>query len=204
MRVQVELKLYWIEAGKLANKIAKKFFSQVSYDDFVSKDGRKCYTFKQSGRFNFVVKIRHAKDWSCFYDETNDEIKINVNKDCIQNEPSCFGTRRPEWQDTFVYLLTHEITHYLQSFYVVEDGLDEEQSYYYELSGNGSKSSAGEMFLYFTNYLEMDANLSALCNLMRYKPFDKEVLTKFYKWVYSFSPSLLKIVVEYVYGYWWK
>ena len=202
--MSLELKFHWVEAGKLASKIAKSFFKDVTLKDFKTWNCRKCYTWENKGRYQFTVKIRHTKEWSCQYEYWNDIIRININDDALPDIPSVFGSKNPMWKDVFLYVLTHEITHFMQWFYNVKEKVNERELRYFTIPGNGSTTSYKNIFLYTTNYIEMDADISGLFNLINYKTITKNMLREFYSWFSCEKKEVADMVTGYVYEYWWK
>lgn len=202
--MSMELKFHWIEAGKLANKIAYYFFKKVSLKEFKSWNSRKCYTWEHKGRYQFTVKIRHTKEWSCQYESWHDVIRINLNDSALSNEISPFGTGNPMWKDVIIFVLTHEITHFMQWFYNIGEDMNEKEMQYFSIPGNGSTTSYKNVFLYATNYIEMDADISGLYNLLKYNTITKNTLRLFYSWFSCSREEVADMVTGYVYEYWWK
>lgn len=199
----LEIPFHWVIAARLGKKIAKDFFSKITLDEFKQWNSYKKYEYRNKGQYKFRVVIRHTKDWTCYYDDDESLIKLSFSDDIFDSEELVPNTKSAV-KDRITMVLIHEITHFMQFFYDLGSDFSVDELRYYQLPGNGSKASNEMIFLYLTNWIEMDADLSALHYIMKYKKITKSLLQKYYNAFSVNSKRVAKICANYVHNYWWK
>lgn len=199
----IEIPFHWVEAAKIGKKIMKDFLSKYTIDEFREWNSYKKYEYNNKGRYKFKVVMRHTKNWKCYCDWDEDLIKLNFSDDIFDSSDFVENTKSPV-KDRIIMVLIHEITHYLQFFYNLGENLTEDEMRYYQLPNNGANASSAVIFLYLTNWIEMDADLSAIHYIKKYKDISKSLLLKYYNNYSTESKELAKICADYVYNYWWK
>lgn len=200
-----DIPYHWPIAGRLTKKIFNDFKNKVSYEDFKNWNGYKKYQYINKGRYPLTVEIRNTKKWECYSDFDNDYIKMNINIcEYTDTQSSSLDTGREKWEDLILTTLAHEVTHYFQYYFDLGQNLDEKELQYFSLPGNGDSTSYRRLFLYLSNWTEMDADLSAIHFAKNYKNITKKTLEDYYNCFCPINLNLSKILADYVYNYWWN
>lgn len=201
----MQIPYHWLDAHKLAKKIYKDFIGKVSYKDFINWNCYKKYQYINKGRYPLTVIIRHTKYWRCYSDWDNELIKMNITSDIeIDKLPSHLDTGRTKWEDSILTTLVHEVTHYFQHYFNLDATLSKQELLHFSLNNKGNYASYKTLFLYFTNWEEMDADLSAIHFAKNYKNITKKTLEDYYgDWSFN-NQNSVKLLAEYVYNYFWN
>lgn len=192
---------HWPIAGRLAKKIFNDFRNKVSYDDFHSWNSYKKYRYINKGKYPLTVEIRNTKRWNCYCNWEEELIKMNIPVDDICDlHESSLGTGRTKWEDTILTTLTHEITHYFQFYFDLGQTLNEKELHYFDYKDYSFRS----IFLYLTNWTEMDADLSAIHFAKNYKDITKKTLENYYSCWCVCDMNISNMLANYIYNYFWN
>lgn len=197
----LDIPLHWTIAARLAKKIYNDFRNHVSYEEFITWNSHKKYRYINRGKYPLTVEIRNTKHWRCYCNWENEFIKMNIPPDDLLDlQESSLGTGRTRWEDTILTTLTHEITHYFQFYFELGQNLSEKELQYFIGNGHSFRS----LFLYLTNWSEMDADLSAIHFAKNYKNVTKKTLEDYYSCWAIGDMTISRLLAEYVYNYFWN
>lgn len=197
-----ELEYHWCSAGRLAKKILRDFRKKVSYEEFCQWSSNNFYKWVNKGKFKFTVIIRHTKNWCCHYDYANDLIKVYLTDIVLEGSTSYINKRLSAFELVLLGTLTHEITHFMQYYYNLGSSLSEQELKHYNF--RGYEWDDNKTFLYMTNWIEMDADLSAAYCIYNYNFINKKMLVDFYRNWSNCKKKTNKMIADYVYDYWWR
>lgn len=187
---------HWKKASELASVVLNDFKQKVVLDDFLTWDRYKKYEYIIFDDNRIYIVVRHTKKWLSVCDEcANDDgsIRINIDDNSLEKKDS------ESFYRLLYCALAHELIHYFQRILRLEDNLSDDEKRKLYLHGNGFNSSRN-IFLYETNWIEMDAELGSYFILHDFKvPTLNELIRYYHEW-YS-KIELATMIATYVYNY---
>lgn len=191
---------HWKEAKRIGELFVEDVKNKIVLDDFLSWNHYKKHEFFLFEKNKIYIVLRHTKKWlaqsvDCVNDDA--QIMINVDDEHIEDENK---NKTPENFYKLLYnVVCHELIHYFQRILKLEDNLSEDEKRKLYLQGNGFNSNRN-LFLYATNWNEMDAELGSYFIQHDFvEPTLKDLIVYFREWYHGIELSTM--IATYVYNY---
>lgn len=195
-----QIPTHWIEAAKIAKQVLRAFKDKVLFEEFINWNHYKKFEHFVVRKQPIYICIRHTKHWlaqSLTEPGQSGYIKLNIDDRTIVDVNGV--PQRNLLYDLIKSTLVHEIIHFFQDTFGLEEQLAFREKKKLDLFGNGFKS-VRKSFLYATNWVEMDAELGTYFALHKFQvPTVQELVNYFYEWYQDVDLALA--IGSYIYDY---